>query len=860
MTSQQKQNREILSKLLDAKTAEEIKAIVDTDIFFASCEWIPYGGRSNNVGTVDGQMREADNALMEKVTNSIDAILMRRCYEESIDPRDHSKAPKSVAEAVDKFFGGKEKLREKRSEFAKEWLRISAEGRRERPTITIIDKGEGQQPNHIKETILSLNKDIKERIPFVYGTYNQGGSSPLGYAGDPTSYDFNYLQLVLCRRPSSIKDKERTKNFDHFGFTLVRKRFDYTASKFTYEYFVEKNTKDIFSFPADKPVRFDDYDFIEGCLIKLYDYQLPQRGNIVFRGLNEFIEKKLPDSPLPIYLKELRDYKGGIDYTIYGLREKFLRRNHLLREGYPQKLPIDLGEIGKREIEVFIVKHKTQVPGEDLSAYLETPDKIFFIKDGLVLHTENASWLRNECELVDLSAYIFGFIDISNINPPVAQMLHSGREKFKNNATTKLALERLGIFLSNENFRDLDKEYARMSFGEEGSFKDETLRKQLMKDIEKQPELRELFEFGGDVPIKDKKKGPEPTPPYEGTYLPEKFDLLGPDPREVEEGSHCKVTFDTGADEKLFERADDRGEYDWGKSEKFQVAFHSFKNGKLTFRVDPNDSAKPEGSDAILFSLRVPSKSIEFSKAVTIIVKERQKFIGQPFPSFFKPIKKELEIPIASNRKLRIATDVANDYFDREKSPGKLVIEKNDDLTFGAPKLKDGVLEIRVDYDGEIIKMVTDIRLTISDDANHKFEIVVPVKIIHADSEPYLNLPIPQPVERKDWNNSTPPWDENAVARIPAWGDLKKILINIDSKPFVEARQLVTSDREAVKDLLFKQIYINTIWMFLEFKDLKISQTTPTNGGYLDPRDEVFDKAIRAATRMTLQNIKKLLR
>lgn len=850
-----KKNKEILKKLLDAKTAEEVKAVVNSDPFFAACRWIPYGGRSNNVGTVDGQMREADNALMEKITNSIDAILMRRCYEEGIDPRDHDKAPKNVADAVEMFFGGKEKLREKRSEFAKEWLRISAEGKRERPTITVIDKGEGQQPNNIKDTILSLNREIKERIPFVYGTYNQGGSSPLGYAGDPTSYDFNYLQLVLCRRPPTIKDKQRAVNADHYGFTLVRKRFDFDANKFTYEYFVEEDTEDIHSFPSDEVIRFDDYDFTEGCLIKLYDYQLPQRGNIVFRGLNEFIEKKLPDSPLPIYLKELRDYKGGKDYTIYGLREKFLRRNHLLRDGYPQKLPIDLGEIGKREIEVFVVKHKTQVPDEDLSAYLENPDKIFFIKDGLVLHTENAAWLRNECELVDLSPYVFGFIDISSINPPVAQMLHSGREKFKNNATTKLALDRLKIFLRNENFRELDKEYARMSFGEESTFKDAALRKQLMKDIEKQPELRDLFEFGEDVPLKEEKKGPEPTTPFEGTYLPEKFELVGADPREIEEGSYCRVTFDTGAADKLFERTEDRGEYDWGKSTKFQVAFHSFKDGKLTFRVDANGNAKPEDSEALLFTLRVPSKGVEFSKPVTIIVKEEQCYVGQQFPSFFTPAKKMLEIPIASHRKLRLTTDVENDYFGREKMPGRISIVKHEDLTYGAPKLKDGVLEVKVEYAGDKIKEVAAVQLLIEDDAGHKFEVVAPIKIVHAESEPYLNLPEIQAIESKDWNNSTPPWDENCVARIPAWAELKKVQVNVDSKPFVEARNMNPAQREDARNLLIKQIYINAIWMFLEFKDLEINATNPN----VDPREDVFEKAIRAATRMTLQNFKKLL-
>ena len=348
-----KKNKVVLLEILKCQTSEEIEKIVKKEQLDGE-GWLFYGGKSNNVGTVDGQMRDADNALMEKITNSIDAILMRRCYEEGIDPRDKNTAPRTMAEAIERFFGGKGKLREKRSEFAKEWLRVTAEGKRDRPTMTIIDKGEGQQPNNIKDTIVSLHQNIKEKIPFVYGTYNQGGSSPLGFAGNPNTYDFNYLQLILCRRPPTIKDKVLTSNHDHFGFTIVRRRFDYVLEKFIYEYLVEKTTEDIFSFPADEPIKVDDYAFEEGCLIKLYDYQLPQRGNIVFRGLNEFMEKKLPDVPLPIYLKELRDYKGGIDYTIFGLREKIQRKQEILRDAYPQKLPVDLGEIGKSHMRLSL--------------------------------------------------------------------------------------------------------------------------------------------------------------------------------------------------------------------------------------------------------------------------------------------------------------------------------------------------------------------------------------------------------------------------------------------------------------------------------------------------------------------------
>jgi len=851
-----KNNKKIFLDILKCKTSEEIEKVIKQEKLDEE-GWLFYGGRSNNVGTVDGQMHDADNALMEKLTNSIDAILMRRCYEEGIDPRDKNTAPKTMAEAIERFFGGKEKIRQKRSEFAKEWLRVTAEGKRDRPTITIIDKGEGQQPNNIKDTIVSLNQNIKEKIPFVYGTYNQGGSSPLGFAGNPSSYDFNYVQLILCRRPPTIKDEVRADNYDHFGFTIVRKRFDYASEKFIYEYLVEKSSEDIFSFPADEPIKVDTYEFKEGCLVKLYDYQLPQKGNIVFRGLNEFMEKKLPDSPLPIYLKELRDYKGGIDYTIFGLREKLLRKQEILRDAYPQKLPVDLGEIGKKEIEVFVLKHKVEVE-DDLSSYLDTSEKVFFIKDGLVLHTENLSWLRNECELVDLSPYLFAFIDISNINPPIAQMLHSGREKFKNNATTKLALERLKIFFASETFKELDKEYARLAFTSEDSFKDETLRKELMKEIESQPELRELFDLGEDFPVKNEDTGDDPTvdPEYEGSYLPEKFELVGSDPREIEEGSYCKISFETKADPKLFERREDRGEYDWGKSEHFQIAFASYKNGRVSFRVDANSDTKAPKEEALIFHLRVPSKGIEMTSTVTIVLKEKVPYVGKDFPTFFTPQSK-VKISLGENGKLKITTDADDSYFERDIDPGLITLHPHSDIDLGKPKLHEGILGIKLRYKDDEIKKIDDIKITIKDRKNI-FEIAVPVEIISPETEPEVDLPKPERVERANWDNDTPIWDENCVARIPSWKDLKRIKINVDSKPFEDLKKIAVNDRDVAKDMLIKQIYINAVWMFLEFKDLNINNGANTST--VDPREEVFEKAIRAASKMTIQNIKKLIR
>ena len=855
-----KLSKKICLLLLAAQTSDEVEKIVHTEDFFKHCKWVPYGDRANNVGTIDGQMHDADNALMEKITNSVDAILMRRCYEENIDPRDRDTAPGTMAEAIDRFFGGKEKLREKRSDFAKEWLRITAEGGKERPTITVIDKGEGQQPNDLRVTILSLNKEIKGKIRFVYGTYNQGGASPLGFAGKAASYEENYLQLVISRRAQTIVNKADNRS-DHFGFTLVRKRFDKDAEKYTYEYFVEDGTDNIFSFPFEKAIATkDENEFTEGCLIRLYDYQLPQRGNIVFRGLNEFIEKKLPDAPLPIYLKELRDYKGGIDYTIFGLKERLSKRIEILREGYPQVIPVDLGEIGKKNVEIFILDHKVNVEKkkESIGSYLEQKSKIYFVKDGLVLHTESASWLRNECNLQDLCNYIFAFIDISNISPAIAQILHSGREKFKNNVTTKEMLDRLRVFMQNENFKELDAEYGRLTVNSETQMVDENLREQVMKDIEQDPEIRDFFDLGEDMPIK-KEQGEKKKEKYKGTYVPEKFELIGDDPKVVPQASYCRVTFDTGADDRLFERRDDKGKYDWSKSEKFDVAFHSYKNGKLTFRVDAARNANIDDKDAIIFSLKVPSRDIEFSKPVTFVVTEEEKFEGKEFPTFFESAKEKFTIPKEKMRKIVILTDVLDDYFVREKLPGSLKVSSHSELEFEGSNLKDGKLSIRMRHTGKDVKECDPLKISITDEQGSNFSLEIPVEITNEDVQPELKLPIPECITKDQWNNATPPWDEHAVARIPGWNNLTKIQINVDAVCFDELKRMSLPDKELARKVLIKQIYMHSLWLFFALKDLSFDQKEDSSE-YSDPRDQIFENAIRAAAKGILPNMKKLSR
>lgn len=92
-------NINILNQLLDATTAEEVDPILANEKFFQNVEWVQIGGRKVteevNAGRVEGQMKHPENAFVEKITNSIDAILMKKCREHGIEPTDRSKAPKS---------------------------------------------------------------------------------------------------------------------------------------------------------------------------------------------------------------------------------------------------------------------------------------------------------------------------------------------------------------------------------------------------------------------------------------------------------------------------------------------------------------------------------------------------------------------------------------------------------------------------------------------------------------------------------------------------------------------------------------------------------------------------------------------
>ena len=189
--------------------------------------WRPFGDRESNYSSIGNQQSGPAQALAEKVVNAVDARLMSACMAEGIAP-DSPEAPQSIDEAVKRFFKrsmlpyaitGSPQHEGRRGEDLSYGITIAATGERYSPCFTISDVGEGQTPNSMPETLLSLDQQNKLRIPFVKGQFNHGGTGVLEFCGT------HNIQLIVSRRNPHVSGpmNEQDDSQHLWGFTVVRR-------------------------------------------------------------------------------------------------------------------------------------------------------------------------------------------------------------------------------------------------------------------------------------------------------------------------------------------------------------------------------------------------------------------------------------------------------------------------------------------------------------------------------------------------------------------------------------------------------------------------------------------------------------
>src|SRR5229473_119386 len=195
-------NYSLFDLLLKAESEAEVEKTLEKAGYLAddSNFWQPFGGFGMNLNTINNQQSDATAALVEKLINSIDAVLMAACHQQGIDPKS-SEAPRTMAEAVDLLFkvkdGRLENLLPRERTALAGRIHLAATGSKREPCYLIVDSGEGQTPTSFENTFLSLTKQNKDDIPFVQGRFNCGGTGVLPFCGE------HKYQLIVSRRHPS---------------------------------------------------------------------------------------------------------------------------------------------------------------------------------------------------------------------------------------------------------------------------------------------------------------------------------------------------------------------------------------------------------------------------------------------------------------------------------------------------------------------------------------------------------------------------------------------------------------------------------------------------------------------------------
>lgn len=312
------QDKSLLNELLAAEEESGVMAALQSrGILQEANRWHYLGGMPNNQSIVHNQQSTPAAALVEKITNSLDAILLRQCKAKGINPRSQA-APATMAKAAELFFGDFQngspaEIRQ----FAEKSMVLYATGSKVRPTLSLFDSGEGQLADDFPKTFCSLiygsdDGSYKGAIPFVQGRFNMGGTGVLPFCSEG-----HKLQLIVSRVPSDVAKSD----VHEWAFTV----FCFFASKQnpSWKYLVGADGKVLSAGSApiglvpklgakSGEVCAPRERFVaSGTLIKMYDYKAA-RSNICgeqFKKLQEYLLRPA----LPLRLIECRDaYKANV--------------------------------------------------------------------------------------------------------------------------------------------------------------------------------------------------------------------------------------------------------------------------------------------------------------------------------------------------------------------------------------------------------------------------------------------------------------------------------------------------------------------------------------------------------------------
>ena len=563
-------------ELMHAETESEIIAALEEARLWGDAEaWHPFGGMRNNFSTIGNQQGEPVAALVEKLVNSIDARLTGECLAAGTDPTDPNAAPPSVAAAIRRFFGrpldewtDEEMLRHARE------ITLTASGVAPAdgyPSLTISDRGEGQQPDKFPSTFLSLNSTNKLNIPFVQGKFNMGGTGALQFCG--TRHNF---QLIVSRRRPDLQDITATDRDRQWGFTVVRRRDpegDMRSS--VYEYLAPGGKILTFSaeslpiFPSERPQNSDrplayGTEASWGTLVKLYSYRFDgDRSAIIGRsGLVRRVEAMMPRAMLPVRFVDAR-YPRHSGMNAFGVETRLEReRERVLEANFPVSGGISVGGV-QLKVALYAFQPdrvKTYRPAARSAV-------VFLVNGQTHASFGTAFFRRNNVRKPYIANDLYVSVDCTLLAGRAREDLFLNSRDRMREGRLKVEIEReLAEFLrEHPTLTSLNQARREALINKKVSEQKGTSEQIAARLLRDDRELRKLLLEGGWIDV-----GPIAAPEakaFKGRRFPTFFGLVRPKERDghadmaVAKGSRILLEFQTDAENSYFSRKETPGRW-----------------------------------------------------------------------------------------------------------------------------------------------------------------------------------------------------------------------------------------------------------------------------------------------------------
>jgi hypothetical protein len=609
-------------RLLKAESEDEVTSILqETGYLNDTSAWSPLGGSEGNLSIVNNQQAHPVASLVEKLVNSIDAVLIDECERKGITPSSHD-APKSMNEASEKLFNVPKGLLQnlsaaERTKLA-ERISLIATGASDQPCYTIVDSGEGQSPARFPTTLCSLptrGPSYKSRIRFVQGIYNMGGSGVLPFCGT------KHYQLIISKRDPKLLRDQADDSIDSWGFTLVRREFPVGEGRYsTYKYLAPNGR--VLSFNADElPIMPGAYPIAHeqplrwGTCIKLFNYNLQPKALASAAILDLYFELSLQlfSMALPLRVYERRQFFTSHTYerTLSGMSVRIEQLQNVVEDNYPAGGKLVIPTLGELNVWICAFKREVTRKSERRKHWFGAADKaILFVVNGQAHgYLQSSFFRRDRINLNYLAKDLLVVLDCSNIPAEKRENLFmASRERLRDSPEKQTLVAKLEEYIGDHaGLKELNQrrwqEEIQSRIGD-----DKPLQEILDKLIKASPSLATLFSSGDKLLEPKRFEWLQVKTNYRGKRFPTFFRLEG----ELEEGlvksvphnKSCLVRFETDAENNYFSRQNDPGLINLSDNEIKESV--SLWNGCATLRLKP---AKMQVGDVVNVNVEVSDSS-----------------------------------------------------------------------------------------------------------------------------------------------------------------------------------------------------------------------------------------------------------